>query len=127
MPFDASEVTDLLKFRLRKVEPDGTETPYRHVPSPTQDEVDKFSDAYRGAQRSAVGITEAEADADKDAYQARLDNLTTMQRRAMGEEILEHVIEFCKGTPSAAELTEMGALERLGFVYWLIGVLSPLL
>lgn len=121
MGYDATEVTDLFKFRLKP----GDE--WRWVPSPTDPEVNKFSDAYRAAQAAAVGLTVADVEADVDGAQEKLNAINVAQRRRLGEEILEAVIEFCKGTPTAEELTALPALERLGFTQWLIGVLNPLL
>lgn len=120
MPFDVSEL-EIFKFRLKE----GDE--FRYVPSPTQDEIDKFSAAYSGAQYAAAGITEAEAEADSTAYQTKLNGLDKGQRRALREEIVEAVIEFCKGTPTAEELHACGAVEQLMFTDWLIGTLAPLL
>lgn len=119
--FDAGEITDLFKFRL------GKEAEWRWIPEPTDTEMQKFRDAVRGAQFAIVGTTEAEADADPDGFDGKLGALNYAKRRQLSEEVLEHVIEFCKGTPSAQEITAMPALTRLAFAGWLLGVVAPLL
>lgn len=121
MGFDAAKISELFDYILA----DGTED---RVPEPTAAEAEGYRDRYTNEQLRLCGLTQEQIDAEggSELFDKALAKLTHAQRKELTEIMLEATIEFCKGHPTREQITEMPALTQLGFIVWLVGVLSPL-
>lgn len=122
MAFNAKEFTDLYDYDFTAV--GGTKGT---TPPPSTDEGRKFRDAIRDAQIEAVGLTVTEGTEPADeAIDEGLTKLSQTQRDTLRDDILELVVEFCKGQPSRDEILRLPAIHRVGFVNSILDLSRPL-
>lgn len=127
MGYSSAEISDLFDYDFTSCG-----GPKGKTPEPTDAEIEKFRNVLLDLQLFMVGMTREEYDEDEATkegaeFSKRLGAVTHEQKRQLGEDLREAIIEFCHGSPSREAIMALPGLQVVGYANHMLTALSPLL